>query len=55
MPGGTMERPMRADARRNYERIVATAKDLFTAEGADVPLTGLVGCGKGRGGDEVKR
>jgi AcrR family transcriptional regulator len=38
MPGGTTERPMRADARRNYERIVATAKDLFTAEGADVPL-----------------
>jgi AcrR family transcriptional regulator len=32
------ERPMRADARRNYERIVATAKDLFTAHGADVPL-----------------
>jgi AcrR family transcriptional regulator len=29
---------MRADARRNYEHIVATAKDLFTAHGADVPL-----------------
>ncbi|RSM34444.1 TetR/AcrR family transcriptional regulator [Amycolatopsis balhimycina DSM 5908] len=38
MPGGTTERPMRADARRNYERIVATAKDLFTTHGADVPL-----------------
>jgi len=37
MPGGDTERPMRADARRNYERIVATAKDLF-AHGADVPL-----------------
>jgi AcrR family transcriptional regulator len=31
-------RPMRADARRNYERIVATANELFTAHGADVPL-----------------
>jgi AcrR family transcriptional regulator len=29
---------MRADARRNYERIVATANELFTAHGADVPL-----------------
>ena len=38
MPGGDTARPMRADARRNYERIVATAKDLFTAHGADVPL-----------------
>ncbi|EOD64258.1 TetR/AcrR family transcriptional regulator [Amycolatopsis vancoresmycina] len=32
------ERPMRADARRNYERIVATARELFTTHGADVPL-----------------
>ncbi|WP_372668405.1 TetR/AcrR family transcriptional regulator [Amycolatopsis kentuckyensis] len=38
MPGADSERPMRADAKRNYERIVATAKDLFTAQGADVPL-----------------
>ncbi|MEV6876900.1 TetR/AcrR family transcriptional regulator [Amycolatopsis sp. NPDC051128] len=38
MPGGDTARPMRADARRNYERIVATAKDLFTAHGAEVPL-----------------
>jgi AcrR family transcriptional regulator len=38
MPGGDTERPMRADARRNYERIVVTAKDLFTTHGADVPL-----------------
>src|SRR5256885_3801935 len=38
MPGGDTGRPMRADARRNYERIVATANDLFTAHGADVPL-----------------
>lgn len=29
---------MRADARRNYERIVATARDAFYAEGIDVPL-----------------
>ncbi|MCR6485906.1 TetR/AcrR family transcriptional regulator [Amycolatopsis sp. OK19-0408] len=38
MPGGDTERPMRADARRNYERIVATAKELFAEQGADVPL-----------------
>lgn len=29
---------MRADARRNYERIVATAREMFTEQGADVPL-----------------
>ena len=38
MPGGEAERPMRADARRNYERIVAKAKELFAEHGADVPL-----------------
>ncbi|MFE0023879.1 TetR/AcrR family transcriptional regulator [Amycolatopsis sp. NPDC059021] len=31
-------RPMRADARRNYERILATAREAFTEEGTDVPL-----------------
>jgi AcrR family transcriptional regulator len=30
-------RPMRADARRNYERIVAIAKDAFATDGIDVP------------------
>jgi AcrR family transcriptional regulator len=29
---------VRADARRNYERIVATARDAFYADGVDVPL-----------------
>jgi AcrR family transcriptional regulator len=38
MPGEESARPMRADARRNYERIVATAKELFTTHGSDVPL-----------------
>jgi len=43
MPGGDEARPdegrpMRADAKRNYERIVATAKELFAADGADVPM-----------------
>ena len=29
---------MRADARRNYERIVTIAREAFTEQGADVPL-----------------
>jgi AcrR family transcriptional regulator len=31
-------RPMRADARRNYERIVATAREVFSEQGADATL-----------------
>jgi AcrR family transcriptional regulator len=31
--GGQPARPMRADARRNYERLVAAARDVFAAEG----------------------
>jgi AcrR family transcriptional regulator len=31
-------RPMRADARRNYERIVAVARDVFAEHGAEAPL-----------------
>src|SRR5438067_13406649 len=34
----TTPRPMRADARRNYERIVATAKAAFLEHGPDAPL-----------------
>ncbi|MCT9931057.1 TetR/AcrR family transcriptional regulator [Planotetraspora sp. A-T 1434] len=33
-----MSRPMRADARRNYERLLAEARELFGEEGPDVPL-----------------
>ncbi|QFU88044.1 TetR/AcrR family transcriptional regulator [Amycolatopsis sp. YIM 10] len=33
---------MRADARRNYERIVAVARELFAAKGTDVPLDEVV-------------
>lgn len=29
---------MRADARRNYERIVATAREVFVEQGVDAPL-----------------
>lgn len=35
-PGGS--KPMRADARRNCERILAVAKEVFTAQGTDAPL-----------------
>ncbi len=32
------QRPMRADARRNYERIVACARDAFAEHGPEAPL-----------------
>lgn len=31
-------RPMRADARRNHERIVAVAREVFAEQGADAPM-----------------
>jgi len=31
-------RPMRADARRNYEHIMAVARDVFTEHGPEAPL-----------------
>jgi AcrR family transcriptional regulator len=31
-------RPMRADARRNYEKLVAAAREVFSAEGASASL-----------------
>lgn len=34
----TAPRPMRADARRNYQRIVATARDAFVEQGPEAPL-----------------
>jgi AcrR family transcriptional regulator len=34
----TTIRPMRADARRNYERIVATAHEAFTEHGTQASL-----------------
>ena len=33
-----LQRPMRADARRNYEKLVASARAVFTAEGTSAPL-----------------
>ncbi|MFC7891687.1 TetR/AcrR family transcriptional regulator [Streptomyces sp. NPDC057381] len=36
--GSRARGPMRADARRNYERIVAAAEEIFTAHGADASL-----------------
>jgi AcrR family transcriptional regulator len=33
---------MRADARRNYERIVATAREVFLEHGVEVPLDDIV-------------
>src|SRR3954452_2753784 len=34
----TESRPMRADARRNVERLLAVAKETFAERGADAPL-----------------
>src|SRR3984893_11193051 len=33
-----LQRPMRADARRNYEKLVASARAVFTADGTSAPL-----------------
>jgi AcrR family transcriptional regulator len=33
---------VRADARRNYERIVATAREVFFADGVEAPLDDIV-------------
>jgi AcrR family transcriptional regulator len=37
-PGTSTERPLRADARRNRERIVAAARDVFTQQGGDAQI-----------------
>jgi AcrR family transcriptional regulator len=36
--GDLLRRPMRADARRNYERLIAAAGELFAAYGPDASL-----------------
>jgi AcrR family transcriptional regulator len=33
-----LQRPKRADARRNYEALVTAARDVFTADGTSAPL-----------------
>jgi AcrR family transcriptional regulator len=33
-----LQRPMRADARRNYEKLVVAARDVFTELGGSAPL-----------------
>ena len=38
MPTTAGQRPMRADARRNYERLLAEAKSAFLEHGADASL-----------------
>jgi AcrR family transcriptional regulator len=37
-PSQPQPRPMRADARRNYDHIVATARETFAELGVDAPL-----------------
>ena len=36
-----LQRPMRADARRNYEKLVASAREVFTEEGSAASLEGV--------------
>ena len=38
MPPGVVERPLRADARRNRQRVLEAAAEAFAAEGPAVPL-----------------
>ncbi|CAA9515686.1 MAG: Transcriptional regulator, AcrR family [uncultured Solirubrobacteraceae bacterium] len=38
IPGFALERPHRADARRNFDALLASARAAFAARGADVPL-----------------
>lgn len=38
-----IQRPMRADARRNYEKLVAAARDVFTELGGSAPLEDVAG------------
>jgi AcrR family transcriptional regulator len=33
-----LKRPMRADARRNYDKLVATAREVYASEGTSAPL-----------------
>lgn len=37
-PDDRSRRPLRADARRNYDALLTAAKDVFGARGADAPL-----------------
>src|SRR3978361_1923674 len=45
-------RPMRADARRNYEKVLTAARDAFAAGGSAASLGG-VGRGGGGGGGKA--
>ena len=43
MPTPTAERALRSDARRNRERLVAGARELFASAGIDVPVDEIAG------------
>jgi AcrR family transcriptional regulator len=50
VPTATADRTLRSDARRNRERLVACARELFASEGVDVPvdeITRRAGLGMG--------
>lgn len=40
-PEAAEERPMRADARRNYERLVAAAREVFTRDGGGASMEAI--------------
>jgi AcrR family transcriptional regulator len=40
-PEGSSGRPMRADARRNYERLVVAARDVFAEEGGGASMEAI--------------
>jgi AcrR family transcriptional regulator len=49
------ERPLRADARRNVEKVMAAAAEAFAAGGLDVPLEDIARCAGVRAGTIYNR
>lgn len=40
-PAACAARPLRADAQRNYDRLISTARQVFTQQGADASLEAI--------------
>jgi AcrR family transcriptional regulator len=53
--GRAGERPLRADARRNMEKVMAAAAEAFARDGLDVPLEDIARCAGVRAGTIYNR